>query len=134
MPTECITQSLDFDTVEGRCVEAAFDGGLVTSDAGARLLGGTDQAIRMMDRFALWFHDERRCDAANKSRDPGRSTGVQDCAWLRGSQRPRRAATRSDNGDIEAMTALGQRPPSGNQGPVSASPQLPDITAENSGG
>jgi hypothetical protein len=60
MPTECITQSLDFGTVEGRRVEAAFDGGLVTSDAGALLLGATDRAIRTMDRFALCFHDERR--------------------------------------------------------------------------
>src|SRR6516162_1005608 len=60
MPTECITQSLDFGTVEGRRVEAAFDGGLVTSDAGGLLLGATDRAIRMMDRFASCFHDERR--------------------------------------------------------------------------
>ncbi len=60
MPTECITQSLDFGTVEGRRLEAAFDGGLVTSDAGGLLLGATDRAIRMMDRFALCFHDERR--------------------------------------------------------------------------
>ena len=45
--------------VEGRRVEAAFDGGLVTSDAGALLLGATDRAIRMMDRFASCFHDER---------------------------------------------------------------------------
>ena len=41
-------------------MEAAFDGGLVTSDAGALLLGATDRAIRMMDRFASCFHDERR--------------------------------------------------------------------------
>src|SRR6201994_4775185 len=60
MPTECITESFDFGTVEGRHVEAAFDGGLVTSDAGALLLGATDRAIRMMDRVALCFHDERR--------------------------------------------------------------------------
>src|SRR3974377_1093399 len=60
MPTECITQSLDFGTVECRLVEGAFDGGLVTSDAGGLLLGATDRAIRMMDRFALCFHDERR--------------------------------------------------------------------------
>jgi transposase len=46
--------------LEGRRVEAAFDGGLVTSDAGALLLGATDRAIRMMDRFASCFHDERR--------------------------------------------------------------------------
>jgi Transposase DDE domain group 1 len=60
MPTECSAQSFDFGVVEGRRVEAAFDGGLVTSDAGALLLGATDRAIRMMDRFALCFRDERR--------------------------------------------------------------------------
>src|SRR6201997_707589 len=60
MPTECSAQSLDFGVVECRRVEAAFDAGLVTSDAGALLLGATDRAIRMMDRFALCFHDERR--------------------------------------------------------------------------
>jgi hypothetical protein len=41
-------------------VEAAFDAGLVTSDAGALLLGATDRAIDLMDRFASCFHDERR--------------------------------------------------------------------------
>jgi hypothetical protein len=40
-------------------VEAGFDGGLVTSDAGALLLGATDRAIGMIDRFAACFHDER---------------------------------------------------------------------------
>src|SRR5215471_15929065 len=59
MPTECSAESFDFGTVEGRCVEAAFDVGLVTSDTGALLLGATDRAIRMMDRFASCFHDER---------------------------------------------------------------------------
>jgi hypothetical protein len=43
-------------------VEAAFDAGLVTSDAGALLLGATDRAIGMIDRFAACFHDERRQD------------------------------------------------------------------------
>jgi len=43
-------------------VEASFDAGLVTSDAGALLLGATDRAIGMMDRFAGCFHDERRAD------------------------------------------------------------------------
>jgi hypothetical protein len=62
MPTECSAEQFDFGTVEGRAVEAAFDGGLVTSDAGALLLGATDRAIGMMDRFAACFHDERRSD------------------------------------------------------------------------
>ncbi|HZW50697.1 MAG TPA: IS1380 family transposase, partial [Rudaea sp.] len=48
--------------MEGRSVEAAFDAGLVTSDAGALLLGATDRAIDLIDRFASCFHDERRPD------------------------------------------------------------------------
>jgi hypothetical protein len=43
-------------------VVAAFDGGTITSDAGALLLGATDGAIGMMHRFAACFHDERRAD------------------------------------------------------------------------
>jgi hypothetical protein len=38
---------------------AAFDGGKMTSDAGALLLGATDQAIRLVDRFAECFADSR---------------------------------------------------------------------------
>jgi hypothetical protein len=62
MPTECSAECFDFGVVEGRPVEAAFDAGLVTSDAGALLLGATDRAIGMMDRFGACFHDERRQD------------------------------------------------------------------------
>src|SRR6202522_4672907 len=60
MLTECSAESFDFGTVKGRPVEAAFDGGLVTSDAGALLLGATDRAIDLVGRFASCFHDERR--------------------------------------------------------------------------
>ena len=60
MPTECSAERCDFGTVEGRSVEAAFDGGLVTSDAGALLLGATDRAIDLVRRFASCFHDRRR--------------------------------------------------------------------------
>src|SRR5207302_776868 len=62
MPTECSAERFDFGEVEGRAVEAAFDAGLVTSDAGALLLGATDRAMRMTARFAACFHDERRAD------------------------------------------------------------------------
>jgi hypothetical protein len=60
MPTECSAERFDFGAVEGRAVEAAFDAGLVTSDAGALLLGATDRAIDLVGRFASCFHDERR--------------------------------------------------------------------------
>src|SRR5438552_13790571 len=62
MPTECSAERFGFGVVEGRAVEAAFDGGLVTSDAGALLLGATDRAIDLVGRFAGCFRDHRRQD------------------------------------------------------------------------
>jgi hypothetical protein len=43
-------------------VDAAFDAGLVTSDAGGLLLGSTDRAIGLVDRLAECFRDYRRQD------------------------------------------------------------------------
>jgi hypothetical protein len=62
MQTECSAERFDFGVVEGRAVEAAFDAGLVTSDAGALLLGATDRVIGLVDRFAACFRDYRRQD------------------------------------------------------------------------
>jgi hypothetical protein len=45
-----------------RRVEAGFDGGAMTSDAGALLLGATDRAIGLIDRFAACFTDRRRAE------------------------------------------------------------------------
>src|ERR671927_152006 len=52
MPTECSADLFGFAAVEGRAVVAAFDGGRVSSDAGALLLGATDRAIRLVGRDA----------------------------------------------------------------------------------
>jgi hypothetical protein len=62
MPTECSADLFGFAPVDGREVVAAFDGGAITSDAGALLLGATDRVIRMTARFAACFHDARRQD------------------------------------------------------------------------
>ncbi|MGB9115105.1 IS1380 family transposase [Bradyrhizobium sp.] len=59
MATECIPDIFGFEGVEGRKVVAAFDGGAITSNAGALLLGATDRAIRMVDRLASCFVDRR---------------------------------------------------------------------------
>ncbi len=56
MPTECSADLFGFAPVEGRSVVAAFDGGAITSDAGALLLGAADRAIRLVERFAGCFH------------------------------------------------------------------------------
>jgi hypothetical protein len=60
MPTECSTALFDFAAVGGRAVVAGFDGGAITSDAGGLLLGATDRAIGLVDRFAGCFIDRRR--------------------------------------------------------------------------
>jgi len=62
MRTECNPDLFGFAPVEGREVIAGFDGGAITSDAGALLLGVTDRAIGMMERFAECFNDRRRSD------------------------------------------------------------------------
>ena len=62
MPTDCSTDLFGFAPVEGRQVVAGFDGGAITSDAGALLLGSTDRAIGLMDRLASCFHDSRAPD------------------------------------------------------------------------
>jgi len=59
MPTQCILDSFDFGSVERRTVVGAFDGGTITSDAGALLLGQTDTAIRLVSRLADCFQDAR---------------------------------------------------------------------------
>jgi hypothetical protein len=59
MPTECSTASFDFTSVGRRKVEAGFDGGTITSDAGALLLGATDRAIGLIGRLAACFADGR---------------------------------------------------------------------------
>ena len=67
MQTECSAERFDFGVVEGRVVDAAFDAGLVTSDAGGLLLGATDRAIGLVDRFAACFRDCRRQDRVEHS-------------------------------------------------------------------
>jgi hypothetical protein len=59
MPTECNPDLFGFAPVEGRAVVAGFDGGTMTSDAGALLLGATDRAIGLLDRLAGCFRDGR---------------------------------------------------------------------------
>ena len=59
MPTQCNPTGMAFGRAGGREVVADFDGGLVSSEAGALLLGATDRAIRLVERFAACFQDAR---------------------------------------------------------------------------
>ena len=59
MPTECNPSLFEFARVEGRAVVASFDGGRMTSDAGALLLGAADRVIGLTRRLAGCFTDAR---------------------------------------------------------------------------
>ena len=59
MPTHCKPESMLFARLDRRDLVADFGGGAITSDAGALLLGATDKAIKLVDRFAACFTDGR---------------------------------------------------------------------------
>src|SRR5215212_1102170 len=62
MPTQCRPEQLVFAPVEGRSVVASFSGGAIPSHAGALLLGATDRAIGLVERFTGCFQDARDPD------------------------------------------------------------------------
>ena len=85
MPTHCNPTGMVFGRAGGRTILADFDGGLITSDAGALLLGATDRAIRLVARFAACFHDTRdpayvrhRLDSLLAQRVFGLALGYED--------------------------------------------------------
>ena len=59
MQTECTPKLLEFEAVERRSVVAGFDGGNITSNAGALLLGQVDRGLGLVRRFADCFIDRR---------------------------------------------------------------------------
>jgi Transposase DDE domain group 1 len=59
MPTECTPELFTFEGVERRAVVAGFDGGTITSNAGALLLRQLDRGIGLVRRFAGCFTDRR---------------------------------------------------------------------------
>jgi hypothetical protein len=67
MQTECSADLFGFEAVEKHQVVAAFDGGMVTSDAGGLLLGATDRALRLIERFAGCFQDGRHAELIEHS-------------------------------------------------------------------
>lgn len=62
MPTECSRNQLAFQDFGSRRVEAAFDGGRQTSDAGLLLLREVAERTGLLRRFAEGFTDHRRAD------------------------------------------------------------------------
>jgi hypothetical protein len=59
MPQQSVAESIALGEACGRKIVGAFDGGVLTSDAGAVLLSATDRAIGLVDRLARCFSDGR---------------------------------------------------------------------------
>jgi hypothetical protein len=62
MQTECSQDSFEFASLAGRKVTAAFNGGAMTSNAGALLLREADRRTRLSRQVAGCFKDGRRQD------------------------------------------------------------------------
>jgi hypothetical protein len=62
MQTECSQDSFDFASFGSRKVTASFDGGAMTSNAGALLLREADRALGLSRQVAACFRDGRRQD------------------------------------------------------------------------
>ena len=67
MTTECTEVSFDFQRLASREVTARFDGGTITSDAGALLLRELEEKTGIIRRFAQGFEDFRDPDLAEFS-------------------------------------------------------------------
>ena len=64
MQTECTPKLFEFEAVERRSVVACFDGGNITSNAGALLLGQVDRGLGLVRRFADCCAPRRREEEA----------------------------------------------------------------------
>jgi Transposase DDE domain group 1 len=67
MPAQCSPDRFYFEAVSGRQVEACFDGGVVTSDAGGLLVGLVWKALALPKRLAACFIDRRDADLIEHS-------------------------------------------------------------------
>jgi hypothetical protein len=59
MQTECTPSLFEFEAIGRRAVVAQFDGGTMTSNAGALLLRQVDRGLGLIGRFARCFTDRR---------------------------------------------------------------------------
>ncbi len=91
MLTECNRDLFGYEAVEGRQVVAAFDGGQITSDAGALLLGVANRAIGLVGRLAGCFADGRAQERVEHGVETMTSCAMIRC-WRPWSASSRRGA------------------------------------------
>lgn len=67
MKTQCTPDQMEFQGLERRSVQAAFDGGPISSDGGALLLRELDGRLGITSRLSQCFTDYRRADLVEHS-------------------------------------------------------------------
>ena len=72
---------MDLHRLKGRALVAAFDGGKMTSEAGAMLLGATDRTIGLVARFAGCFTDHRAADLVEHTVATWSVSGYSGSRW-----------------------------------------------------
>ena len=88
--TDCNEPVFEFQAHNGKKVVMDFEGGDITSDAGAMFLKETDQRINLLQRFSDCFEDHRDPDLIEHSVDHlsrqrvfGLCLGLATCQALR---------------------------------------------------
>ena len=89
MPTECNAKRFEFEAVERRAVVAGFDGGDITSNAGALVLGQVDRGLCLMRRFGVLHRPARSALRRASGGDAGGAADLWPRAGLRGPCRSR---------------------------------------------
>lgn len=69
MHTHCISDQLEFEGFDGHKAVAGFDGGAITSDAGALLVRHVDKIVGLFRRVAACFIDRRDPDCTVQRTD-----------------------------------------------------------------
>lgn len=77
MLTDCNTSPLGFEGLGSRKVTASFDGGAITSNAGALLLRQTDRVIGLSRQAAACFRDARSQEDIERTLEPSVSTALR---------------------------------------------------------
>ena len=99
MSTQCTPIQLEFPRVGRRRVVARFNGGAITSNAGALLLRAVESCTQVCRRAARCFQDHRDGQWVEHTvEELVTQRVVRSGAGLRRRQRPRHAATRRVGG------------------------------------
>lgn len=116
MQTQCTANTLSFHKLGRRQIEAAFDGGQLSTDSGGLLLRETEKHLNLFNRLSACFTDHRQADAVEhpvsrllKQRIYGLALGYEDLNDHDELRHDPLLATLCDHSDPEGKQRLHKR-------------------------